>query len=141
MSNDFLNKFRQDMATHISLGCLLVLFGLVGVCFDWVVQRPPHQTLRSDLQLEAHPGQDLQISLPIVTEYPRGEYKAWITGPIGSYATPDTYLVTEIGARNITIPKTVVAGTYNIHYEISYKVNPFTTGTISISLGNLVVKN
>lgn len=141
MSNDFYKQVRQHLATHVSIGCLLILFGLVGVCFNWMVQRAPHQTLRSDLQLVASPGQDLQISLPIVTEYPKGEYKAWITGPIGSYATPDTYLVTEIGSRNITIPKTVVAGTYNLHYEIEYKVNPFTTGTISMSLGNLVVKN
>jgi hypothetical protein len=141
MSNDFYKNVRQHLATHVSIGCLLILFGLVGVCFNWAVQRAPHQTLRSDLKLEAHPGQDLEISLPIVTEYPRGEYKAWITGPIGSYATPDTYLVTEIGARNITIPKTVVAGTYNLHYEIAYQVNPFTKGTISMSLGNLVVKN
>lgn len=141
MSIDFYKQVRQHMATHVSIGCLLILFGLVGVCFNWMVQRAPHQTLRSDLQLEAHPGQDLQISLPIVTEYPKGEYKAWITGPIGSYATPDTYLVTEIGSRNITIPKTVVAGTYNLHYEISYQVNPFTTGTINMSLGNLVVTN
>jgi hypothetical protein len=141
MSNDFYKNLRQHMATHISIGCLLILFGLVGVFFDWAVQRAPHQTLRSDLKLEAHPGQDLEISLPIVTEYPRGEYKAWITGPIGSYTTPDTYLVTEIGSRNITIPKTVVAGTYNLHYEIDYQVNPLTKGTINMSLGNLVVKN
>jgi hypothetical protein len=141
MSTDSFKNFRAHLATQLSLGCLLILFGLVGVCFNWVVQIAPHQTLRSDLNLEAHPGQDLQISLPIVTEYPKGSYTAWITGPIGSYATPDTYLVTEIGSRNITIPKTVVAGTYNLHYEIEYKVNPFTTGTISMSLGNLVVKN
>jgi hypothetical protein len=141
MTNEFYKNLRQHLAAHISIGCLLVLFGLVGVCFDWVIQRPPHQTLRSDLNLVARPGQDLEISLPIVTEYPKGEYKAWITGPIGSYATPDTYLVTEIGSRNITIPKTVVAGTYNMHYEITYQVNPFTIGTISISLGNLVVED
>jgi hypothetical protein len=141
MSNEFYKSFRQHLATHVSIGCLLILFGLVGVCFDWAVQRAPTQTLRSDLQLEAHPGQDLEISLPIVTEYPKGTYKAWITGPIGSYTTPDTYLVTEMGSRNITIPKTVVAGTYNLHYEIDYAVNPFTTGRISMSLGNLVVKN
>lgn len=141
MSNEFYKKFKDHLVANISMGCMVVLFGLVGVCFDWAMQRPPQQTLRSDLQLEAHPGQDLQISLPIVTDYPKGEYKAWITGPIGSYSTPDTYLVTEIGSRNITIPKTVVAGTYNLHYEIKYPVNPLTTGKISISLGNLVVKN
>lgn len=138
---NFYHNFRRHLATHISIGCLLVLFGLVGVCFDWAVTRAPRQTLRSDLHLVAKPGQDLQISLPIVTEYPKGAYKAWITGPIGSYQTPDTYLVTELGARNITIPKTVVAGTYNLHYEIEYQVNPFTKGLISMSLGNLVVTN
>jgi hypothetical protein len=136
---NFYANFRRHLATHVSIGCLLLLFSLVGVCFDWATMRAPRQTLRSDLHLTAKPGQDLQISLPIVTEYPKGTYKAWITGPIGSYQTPDTYLVTEIGARNITIPKTVVEGTYNLHYEIEYPVNPFTKGLISMSLGNLVV--